>query len=326
MSRRAFTLVELLVVIAIIGILIALLLPAAQAAREAARRSECVNHLKQLALGFHEHQAAHGLLPSAGGPSWSHHMTYENGRPAITPNQHGGWGFQVLPYIEAEAVWLGGSATDDVDRSIVAISTPNSMFFCPSRRSPEVVSASDWYQFPSSGKTFGHAKNDYAGSTSDTSFVRSNGTTLSIEGGVGAVTATFKFVTYDSSNPSSATWTSLAPISIDHIKDGTSNTMLLGEKRLNVGHLKTMMSDDNEGYTSGWDHDVMRSTSRAPMADFIDPSTSVYGDNRFGSSHPGGFNAALCDGSVRFLAYTLELDVFRRLGCRRDGEVVNLPE
>lgn len=324
MTRRAFTLVELLVVIAIIGILIALLLPAVQAAREAARRAECVNHLKQLSLAFHQHQTAHGLLPSAGGPDWSWHMTYDNGRPAITPNQHGGWGFQVLPYIEAEAVWLGGNATTDTDRSIVAISTPNATFFCPSRRASEAVAASDWYRFPNSGKSFPHAKTDYAASTSDTSFQRSNGTSLSLEGGVGAVRATFKYTNYNSSDPASSTWTTIAPLKIDHISDGTTNTLLIGEKRMNRTFLRSMQSDDNEGYTSGVDHDVMRSTSRVPLADFNDPSSSVYGDNRFGSSHPGGFNAALCDGSVRFLPYTVQLDVFRRLGCRQDGEPFEL--
>lgn len=323
--RSAFTLVELLVVITIIGILIALLLPAVQAAREAARRAQCINHLKQLALGFHNHQSAHGLLPSSGGPSWAWHMTYENGTPAVSPKQHGGWGFQVLPYIEATQVWLGGNKTTDIDKSILAISTPNTLFFCPTRRAPEVVVSSDWYYFPNSGRSYGHAKTDYAASTSDGSCKFDDGYTTSSEGGIGAVTATFKFLTYDSSNPGSSTWTSIAPTKIDDIRDGTANTLLLAEKRMNLGFLKRMFTDDNEGYTSGVDHDVLRSTSREPLADFADANSSLYGDSRFGSSHPSGFNGALCDGSVRFIPYSIQLDVFKRLGCRNEGKPFELP-
>jgi len=206
------------------------------------------------------------------------------------------------------------------------MSTPNSLFFCPSRRAPEVVVANDWYYHPNSGRSFGHAKTDYAGSTVDTSFLRSDGTTLSIEGGVGAITTTFKWVNYDSNDPGSATWTTIGSLSIDSIRDGTSNTLLLGEKRLNVANLKTMLTDDNEGYTCGWDHDTMRSTSAVPLPDINSADPNAYGENRFGSSHPGGFNGAMCDGSVRFVPYTIQLDVFRRLGCRRDGEPVQMSD
>src|SRR5687768_12080686 len=163
MARKAFTLVELLVVIAIIGILVALLLPAIQSAREASRRTTCSNHLRQLALAFHTHHSAHRFFPSAGGPDWQWHMTYKNGRPAVAPLQHGGWGFQILPYIESDAVWRGGDGKTDMEKSILAISTPDPLFFCPTRRAPEVIVAQDWYAFPSnSGRSFGHAKNDYA--------------------------------------------------------------------------------------------------------------------------------------------------------------------
>ncbi len=326
MVRRAFTLVELLVVITIIGILIGLLLPAVQSAREAARRLQCTNNLKQLALACHSHQQAIGLLPSLGGPNWSWHMTYINGTPAVTPKQHGGWGFQVLPYIEATSVWTGGSATTDLERSIVAISTPNTLFFCPSRRRPEVVVAGDWYHFPNAGKSYGHAKTDYAASTSDTAFYRENGSCgFSNSAGVGAITRTFRFTKYDSNNPTDAEWEPLPPIGIDEIRDGTSNTMLIAEKRMNVGRLGVMQSDDNEGYTSGVDHDVVRTTNSVPLPDRMSNNSSEYGENRFGSSHSGGMNAAMADGSVQFLSYSIELQTFRRLGCRCDGEPVVVP-
>jgi prepilin-type N-terminal cleavage/methylation domain-containing protein/prepilin-type processing-associated H-X9-DG protein len=296
-TRRGFTLVELLVVIAIIGILVALLLPAVQSAREAARRIQCTNHLKQLALACHNHHSAHNIFPSAGGPDWTWHMTFNDGRPAIAPDQHGGWGFQVLPYLEQEAVWLGGSATNDVDRSIVAISTPIPGFFCPTRRRPEVVEAKCWYSHPNSGKTYGHAKNDYvAGSLA---------TTTQQPDGVGPIQR-------------------MNPASIGDVRDGTTNTILFGEKRMNINFLGKMQANDNEGYTCGWNHDTVRYTSRIPLPDFRDPGGDP-GDDRFGSSHSSGVNFALCDGSVRFIPFSVELETFKRLGDKQDGLVVQLP-
>jgi prepilin-type N-terminal cleavage/methylation domain-containing protein len=211
LRRSAFTLVELLVVIAIIGILVALLLPAVQSARESGRRTTCTNHLKQLSLAFHNHHDTHRILPSAGGPAWQHHMTIINGAPAIAPDQHGGWGYQILPFIEAQEVWLGGTATTDIERSIFAISTPNSNLFCPSRRKPEVVQWGDWYGFlpdgspGNSGQTFGHAKNDYAASSHNADAEQPDG--------VGVVT-------------------NMKGRRFNDVLDGTSTTMLLGEKRM----------------------------------------------------------------------------------------------
>ena len=95
---RAFTLVELLVVIAIIGILVSLLLPAIQAAREAARRDQCINHLKQIGLGFMNHESTHRFFPCAG---WN---AFYLGDPfGGRSEQPGGWSFQILPFIEEQA-------------------------------------------------------------------------------------------------------------------------------------------------------------------------------------------------------------------------------
>jgi prepilin-type N-terminal cleavage/methylation domain-containing protein len=300
-GSHGFTLVELLVVIAIIGILVALLLPAVQAAREAARRTQCINHLRQLVTAFHNHHDAYKFFPSGGGPDWTYHMTYINGTPAVAPDQHGGWGFQILPFMEEAALWNGAGARSDIDKSIQAIQTPHSWMFCPTRRQPEVVEAADWYQNPGTGRTYGHAKNDYVASSHDFQTQFADGTLITTENGVGAVRQ-------------------LEPVSIGQITDGTSNTLLLSEKRMNVSLLGQMQANDNEGYTCGWNHDIMRFTTRAPRPDFHHASDP--GDDRFGSSHTGGMNIALCDSSVKFLSYNVELDVFKRLGCRADGYVV----
>ena len=298
--RWGFTLVELLVVIAIIGILVALLLPAVQAAREAALRMQCANHLKQLALAMHHHHDAHKVLPSAGGPSWDWHMSIIDGVPQVAPKQRGGWGYQVLPFIEAESTWLGGDATTDLERSRFAIGQPHEYFFCPSRRPPEVLEQGEWYTYDAHGnpisdsRSYKHAKNDYAAAN-----LENNGPIIRSD--VGSRTV----------------------IRFADVRDGTSNVMLLGEKRMNVAMLKKFQANDNEGYTTGWNHDTVRHCDRVPQPDFR--FGTAPGDDRFGSSHPGGLNIALTDGSVRFLIYSVEQVTFSRLGNRADGEPVELP-
>jgi prepilin-type processing-associated H-X9-DG protein len=112
------------------------------------------------------------------------------------------------------------------------------------------------------------------------------------------------------------------PIRMAEITDGTSNTLLLGDKRMNLSRLGQPQTDDNEGYTAGWDHDTVRYTRRdhPPAPDFT--GNGLSGD-RFGSSHTGVFNTVFADGSVHVLRYTIEPVIFSYLGDKSDGQVVS---
>jgi prepilin-type N-terminal cleavage/methylation domain-containing protein len=290
--RFGFTLIELLVVIAIIGILVALLLPAIQAAREAARRTECGNNLKQIGLGFQNHHDTYGFFPTAG-HHWSNAPDFDGLQPQIAPKQRAGWGYQILPFIEQQIVWEGNGAPDKDEAQRQAMGTTIPAMFCPTRRAPEAFLGGAWYG-PSG--TYLHAQTDYAASNleNDGVVVRTN---------------------------SDQTWGSGAPITTASIIDGTSNTMVVGEKRLNVIALGNFQGDDNEGYTSGWDHDVIRYTDRSPRPDPM----SGDGEQRFGSSHPGGFLAVFADAAVHFISFDIELTNFRRMGNRSDGEPIYFP-
>ncbi len=277
-ARGGFTLIELLVVIAIISVLMALTLPAVQMAREAARRTECKNHLKQLALAFHMHHDTYGSLPT-GGWDWDSPPTYESGVPAVGRRQKAGWGFQVLPFIEAQNVVRAGP--------VAAIGARNKLFFCPTRRRPQVVTLNDSYSPQLTGQPMAHALCDFAAGNRE---------------GTGPVRR------YD-------------PLSFSDVLDGTTHTLLLGEKRLNRALLGQPQDDDNEGYTVGWNEDTIRRTDKPPAPDYF--AESGDGEKLFGGSHPGVFQAAMVDGSVRMIAFTVDPDVFRFLGDRKDREVIS---
>jgi len=135
--KRGFTLVELLVVIAIIGILIAILLPAVQAAREAARRIQCANNLKQLATGAHLHLDSHGHFPTGG---WGYRWVGDPDR-GFGLDQPGGWRYNLLPFIEQGAVHQRGSGGTPDEKRLAAealTQTPIATFFCPSRRAAKL--------------------------------------------------------------------------------------------------------------------------------------------------------------------------------------------
>jgi prepilin-type processing-associated H-X9-DG protein len=269
------------VVIAIIGVLIGLLVPAVQKVRSAAASIQCKNNLKQIGLAFHNHHADYQFFPS-GGWDWNTPPNYVGGQPVAAPAQQAGWAFQILPYIEADNAWRGGSATTDTDRIVVAIGTPNKMFFCPARRGPQTVlfSHPDYMN----GLQAQRALCDYAASNLERTGVVQQYT----------------------------------PSRISDITDGTSNTLLVADKRIDRTYLGQAQSDDNLGYTAGWDEDTIRHTDRLPLPDYTGPA--LVGDQRFGSSHTGVFNALMADGSVRSISYSIDKTLFSYLGNMSDGQ------
>jgi prepilin-type N-terminal cleavage/methylation domain-containing protein/prepilin-type processing-associated H-X9-DG protein len=283
-GRQAFTLIELLVVIAIIAILIALLVPAVQKVREAAARTQCLNNLKQIGLAFHNHHDTFKTFPS-GGWDWNTPPTIVNGQPAVGAAQQAGWGYQILPYLEATATWRGGTAGTDTDRILVAIGTPNPIFFCPSRRAPQVV-------------TFSHP--DY----------------------MGGVQAARALCDYGAANlEGTGVVTRYQPTKIAAVTDGLSNTLLAGDKRVNLAKMAQPNTDDILGYTAGWDDETLRQTEFLPLPDYYDP-VNMDSVSRFGSSHTGGFNALFADGTVRNVTYSIQKTTMSRLGNRSDGQPI----
>jgi prepilin-type N-terminal cleavage/methylation domain-containing protein len=278
-ARRGFTLIETLIVIAISAVLLGIAIPSVQRAREAALRLRCENNLKQIGIAFHLHHDQLHFFPT-GGWDWSSPPNYiAAGQPCTGADQQAGWGFQILPYLEAENIWRAGAE--------VAIATPNPVFFCPLRRPPQTVTYGDEYDPPVTGGDLVHALCDYAASN---------------EEGTGVVRQ-------------------FTPVQIDQITDGTSMTLMVAEKRLNLALLGTNQPDDGEGYTSGWDEDTICSTTVAPMLDYKGGTWDE--ERRFGSSHPLLFNALIADGSVHRIAYTIDLTIFQYLGSINDGHVID---
>lgn len=314
-SRSAFTLVELLVVIAIIGVLVALLLPAVQSAREASRRTKCMNSLRQFGLAFHNHHDTHQILPD-GGENWSptaYPRTMVSGAPGVAPNQNWGWGYQILPYIEQTNVWK--EANDATVRGAVL-----PIYFCSSRRKPmTIVVGPTNPQIPA-------AMLDYVGNGGTDAFLSPvqsqvvNGIGVDIPGAAVGNGTDGAVVRRPGQFPNRSQSIRLAVIT-----DGTSNTLLIGEKRLRPENLGKAQSHDDQGFTSGWDRDEICWGNIAPDID----RRGQDGFYQFGSAHPSGFCATFCDGSVHIIRYniqsnnkpsaTVPLGVWQRLCKREDG-------
>jgi prepilin-type N-terminal cleavage/methylation domain-containing protein/prepilin-type processing-associated H-X9-DG protein len=308
LGKSGFTLIELLVVISIIGVLIALLLPAVQAARESARRAQCTSNLKQLALAVHNYQGALGVFP----PGYV--SLFVNAGPFGDTGNGWAWGAMILARIEQQALFNATNFSLQITDpgSQTSRSTTLSVFVCPSStgKGPVVFDPTGTPVTPPNDMVAAHYIAN-AGQLEIDDYPENNG------------------VFYRNSS-----------IRVSMIKDGTSNTLMIGERSRNVAESSWVGSPTGTGVCTNpnWPVGdcepasslVLGQTGPSPLdteiaghqnAVFV-PNSKIGGTDNYASMHPGGCMFAFCDGSVRFIKDTVNEKVFASLATRKGGEIV----
>jgi prepilin-type N-terminal cleavage/methylation domain-containing protein len=352
--RSGFTLIELLVVVAIIAVLMMLLLPAIQRVREAANKVRCGNNLSQLGKAFHMFHHDYQRLPSAGWVDWCRGMPnfrpagvtvaqfpqtgcwvyYNRGGQTVSsfannpnntangipwpgpPEQAAGWGYQILPYIEQEQLQRANSQPTAAHKSVFIRTVPLPTYTCPSRRAAAQLGGG--HSTAQSGNPLDYAA-PYFGPEN-----RSYNATTSVMGLIVPAEPINVFGRPDVK----------VTLSQGSIPDGTSNTILLGEKWARPDQYSGGAWNDDHGIMSSVDQDGLRLGDRPPLQDanldnaccswWRDARGSIptFG-SRFGSAHTSGMNALFGDGGVRNIRYSINVNVFSVLCRRNDGVPVN---
>ena len=289
-----------------------------QAAREAARRVQCCNHLKQMGLAALDHEHVHKILPT-GGWGWGWAGDPDRG---FYRKQPGGWHYNILPYLEQETLHNMGKNKDRVQGK-TRVENALSVFHCPSRRPAIAYPYVHGTNFANVDRPSVIGRSDYAGNAGDVS----NGVPYgpgSLSEGDGWTEA--QWSSLGGSEPSCNGVILLrGEVALSSIKDGTSTTYLFGERYLNPDRYRDGVDCDNDqGWDIGLDYDGSRwtnidSTPRQDTAGLGGCSTN------FGSAHPSSFQMACCDGSVHGMSYSIDPTVHRLLGNRVDGQSISPP-
>jgi prepilin-type N-terminal cleavage/methylation domain-containing protein len=302
-ARRAFTLVELLVVIAIIGILIAMLLPAVQAAREAARRTQCINKMKQLGLALQNYHAARRVFPQGHVSSETSGCQGSSSGFPMAP-----WTVLILPYMERQPL-------QDTFRLKEQFTTTTNVPGSPINDAAFRQNNPD-FQCPSDPNSQSNVNNcNYFG----------------VQGGgdislASCTTSSQQRVYYDN-----GVLFFNSKIRIKDVTDGSNHTFLLGETKYQL--TPTGRPDGIHLSWSAGSHSHPDSGRPAVLAAAVIPINSLpfdggstdtlhYHTRLFGSFHAGGCHFIMCDGSGHFVSENIDLAVYRFLARRNDGQVV----
>jgi len=308
-TRRGFTLVELLVVIAIIGILIGMLLPAVQSAREAARRVQCASNLKQMGLAVHCYHEANGVLMPA-------HLTGVG---------HVAWGVFLMPYLEM------GSVTDRLDFTLTWYAQPDeavrqqvSLYYCPSR------ARSVWLSKDENAR-FGH-RHPKGGALSDYALNAGDGEVYpwwnadSVRGKGNGAAYIPHIVSGQYRDGMAVFWGWRSLLDFEDITDGLSKTLLIGEKSVHPEHQGVTSWGDGTFWSGDSHPPTVRVAGPAYPLALSDTDATVLPDGcqmPFGGPHPTGIcEFVLCDGSVKALSPSVNTTALGYLANRRDGKIL----
>lgn len=294
---RGFTLIELLVVIAIIAVLIALLLPAVQQAREAARRSQCKNNLKQIGLAFHNYHDVAGRLPAS----------------FIAYNEWG-WGTMILPHLDQSTVYQklastpgtsypGGTAAVGFSAHMESFTPPNALstilpvYRCPSDTGSATVSLNDFYG--SGSEPYGR-----------TNYLAVWGSDAGANGGAPS----------NGALPWYTNWPDIPSRGFRDFTDGLSNSFLVGERR-SPGTVRGQIIGGNDVWAGPVDAGDDVGGNCQPSCCLLN-STGSNAEQAYSSSHIGGAHFLMGDGAVRFISENIATATYANLAAINDGQVL----